>query len=191
MKLNIFLTAACATLFTFGCQTNNFTNTKRSSEEQLLCTTAVDLALSKVEFPQVIDKKVYIESKRLDSVDKEYVQGALRRKVAMSGAMLCDEKSAADIVLEVFSGCVGTSKTSWLVGVPNFSIAIPLAGTVSIPEIAVMKREREGGTGKIGMIMLSNKTHKSILDIPLLYGDSYYNTFVILFVPFTTTNAIR
>ncbi|MCP3965714.1 MAG: hypothetical protein GY750_15270 [Lentisphaerae bacterium] len=188
MRLNLLIALAGAALFSFGCQTAKVTNTARSAQEQLLCTRAVDLALGKVVFPQVSNRKVYIDNKLLNSVDKEYVQGALCRKIAMSGAMMIKNQKDADIIIEVFSGCVGTDYNSWLIGLPESGLPIPLAGTVNIPEIALYKRERQSGTGKIGLIMLDNKTHKSMLSVPLLYGESYYNRFMILFVPFTTSN---
>ncbi|QSH42075.1 hypothetical protein P0136_04725 [Lentisphaerota bacterium ZTH] len=191
MRFYFWVAAVAVAAVATGCLTKNITNTARSSEEQLLCTRAVDLALEKVTFIQVSDRKVFVDNKLLNSVDKEYVLGALRQKLALSGGILIDDKKESDIVVEVFSGCVGTSYTTWLAGIPKSGLPIPLAGTLTIPEIAFYKRERQGGSGKIGITMLDNKTGKSVLDVPLLFGEAYYNRFIIMFIPFSTSNTFE
>ncbi|QSH41901.1 hypothetical protein P0136_05640 [Lentisphaerota bacterium ZTH] len=190
MKIIFITILALIMLLSFGCATPTVTNTKRSAEEQLLCTKAVDLAFEKITFTQVSNKKVFIENKLLEASDKEYLQGTVKYKLVNSGAIISDDKENSDIIVELFSGCVGTSHKKWLGGIPEMGIPVPLAGTVSIPEIAFFKRVRQAGYCKTKMIMVDRKTGKSILYIPLLFGESYHNHFFILFFPFTTSNIL-
>ena len=58
------------------------------------------------------EKKVLVEEKYLDCVDKAYVLGSVRDRVVRGGAELVTKPEEADIILEVRSGGVGTDMSN-------------------------------------------------------------------------------
>ncbi len=96
-----------ATLMT-GCTTTRTTDTARTGMEQLLISNAVDQTLNKIALPPVTGRKVFVEDKYLEAVDKGYIVGSLRQRLMSSGAQIVDAKDGSDMTIEVFSGGVGT-----------------------------------------------------------------------------------
>ena len=56
-------------------------------------------------------KKVLVEEKYLDSVDKGYVVSSVRHHVLHAGGQLATKPEEADIILEMRSGGIGTDNT--------------------------------------------------------------------------------
>jgi len=104
--------------------------------EQLLLSTAVDKALKKLDLPMLKDQKVYLDFKNLKGTDVEYLQVALRAKVAQDGSFLVDDAKDADYVMEVASGALAMEDRSNLVGMP--SLPIPQS-PVPTPEMPLFK----------------------------------------------------
>jgi hypothetical protein len=109
--------------------------------EQLLISNAVDQTLNKVALPPVTGRKVYVEEKYLDAVDKGYIVGSLRQRLMANGAHVVDAKEGSDMTLEVFSGGVGTDNVESYLGVPGLTVpGMP----VEIPEV----RQRTGSRSR-------------------------------------------
>ncbi|WP_096527181.1 hypothetical protein [Candidatus Nitrosoglobus terrae] len=49
------------------------------------------------------------------------------------------DKKEADLIVEVRSGALSIDRVERLLGIPSFSIPIPLAGSFKFPEIALYK----------------------------------------------------
>jgi hypothetical protein len=161
-----------------GCAKTRYTETSRSAMEQLLVSNAVDQALDRVEFPQLAGQSVFIEDKYVDCVDKPYVVGCLRHRVLASGAKLADKADAADIVLEVRSGGVGTDKLERFFGVPQFAIPGPMP--LNLPEIKLIGRETQSGTAKLGIVAYQAKEKKAIGSGGLVLAKAHDHGWTIL-----------
>ena len=164
MKLNsLFLPVACLTaaiLFS-GCTTTRTTDTARTGMEQLLISNAVDQTIAKVVLPPVTGRKVFVEEKYLDAVDKGYILGSLRQKLMSEGALLVDAKDGSDVTLEIFSGAVGTDNVESYVGVPGLTVpGMP----VEIPEVRVYEKKSQYGTAKIGLVAYATTTGEMLYD---------------------------
>src|SRR3954452_4051770 len=84
-----------------GCATQKETHTARTGVEQLLVSSAIDGSLDKVDFPKLGGRKVFLETKYLDCVDKNYVIVSMHHRLLRVGSKLVDKLDDADVVLEV------------------------------------------------------------------------------------------
>ena len=137
-----------------GCTSTTTTNTARAAKEQLLISNAVDRALNKVNFSPLAGQRVFVEDKYLDCVDKPYVMGSIRHRVAREGARLALKVEDADIILEPRSGVIGTDMAESYVGIPE----VVLPGMLTLPEIRLANKEQQQGFAKLGMVVLDAKS---------------------------------
>jgi len=129
-----------------GCSTRTFTNTPRAAIEQLLLSGAVDNALEKLDIPQVVGEKTYLDFTNLTSYDAEYVKVAVRAHFAQMGAELVENAEEADYVAEIASGALGTEYKSNLLGIPS----LPVPGSPTpLPELALARGIEQTGIIKL------------------------------------------
>lgn len=142
-----------------GCATTKTSNTARTATEQMLLSSAIDRALGNVTFDQLQGRRVFIDDRYLDAVDKGYLVGTLRHRALAAGATLATDAEDADVVVEVRSGGVGTDTEESFVGVP--SVGVP-GMAISIPDIKLMSRARQLGTAKIGLVAYDPRTGAAV-----------------------------
>jgi len=160
-----FLSLGCLAgvlVFSAGCTTTKSSNTSRTAKEQLLISNSIDQALNKVDFSAFNGAKVFIDDKYLECVDKNYLVGSVRHRTLRSGAQLVEKADAADVILEVRSGGVGTNSSDMFVGVPEVSLPVPLP--ISLPEIRLMSKQEQSGIAKIGIVAYDAKTRRMLGD---------------------------
>jgi hypothetical protein len=151
---------AAAFLFS-GCTTTRTTDTARTGMEQLLISNAIDQTLDKVALPQVAGRKVFVDDKYLEAVDKGYILGSLRQKLMSAGAHVVDAKEGSDLTMEIFSGGVGTDNVESYLGVPGLTVpGMP----VEIPEVRVYEKKSQFGTAKLGMVAYATTTGDLLYD---------------------------
>ena len=161
MKYSHTAILASILLFSVGCTTTRTTDTARTGIEQLLISNAVDQTIGKTALPDVLGKKVFVEEKYLDSVDKGYIVGSLRQKLLTSGASLVDAKEGSDVTVELYSGGVGTDNVESFLGVPGLTVpGLP----VELPEIRVYEKKSQFGTAKIGIIAYDTPSGKMMFN---------------------------
>ncbi len=128
--------AALAALAGVGCASRTFSSTPRTAVEQMLLSRAVDLAIEKIELPEVRGRKVFIDAGNLESYDAGYVKVAVRARFAELGATLVESAEEADCVVEVASGALGTEYKSDLVGLPPLPVP---NSPVPLPEVSLYR----------------------------------------------------
>lgn len=148
-----------AALLATGCATTTTSNTARTGTEQLLISSAIDRAMTSVQFSDFAGYKVFVDEKYLDSVDKGYLVGSIRHRVLEAGGSIAAAADAADLVLELRSGGVGTDDQESFIGIP--AIGIP-GLPIELPEVKLASRNTQMGTAKIGMICYDAKTGKAL-----------------------------
>jgi hypothetical protein len=129
-------------------------------QEQLLISNSIDQALDKVDFTAFQGTKVYLDEKYLECVDKAYLVGSVRHRVLRSGASLVEKAEAADIILEVRSGGVGTNTSDMYVGSPALSVPGPFP--ISLPEVRLLSKQAQMGLAKIGIVAYDAKTRQML-----------------------------
>lgn len=174
-----------------GCATSRTTNTARSATEQLLLCYAADRAMAAVKLPEVADKKVFVDVANLECVDKGYIVNSVREAVGAHHGLLAPDAASADCVVEVRSGTFATNQAEGLVGIPSMKIPIPMAGTIESPEIALYKRASQRGVARFALHGVDRKTGGTLFTTGTLTGGAIYNHWVVLFVPFSTTDVLE
>lgn len=132
-----------------GCSSVRETTPDRTATEQILLSRAVDRAVERLEISLPPGTTVYLDPSRFEAYDRGYAVGAIRDRFLASGARMVDARSKADVVVEIRSGALSTDENEALVGIPSFSIPIPLAGDLDTPELALLKQKSRRGIAKI------------------------------------------
>ena len=99
----LFALALCLGAMPLGCATQKESHTARTGVEQLLVSSAIDGSLDKVDFTKLSRKKVFLETKYLDCVDKNYVIVSLHHRMLQAGSKMVDKMDDDELVLAV--GC--------------------------------------------------------------------------------------
>jgi hypothetical protein len=143
-----------------GCTSTSTSNTARTAKEQMLVSNAIDQSLDKVDFAPLSGRKVFLDDKYLDCVDKGYVMGSLRHRLLRAGAQLVATSEESEVVLEARSGGVGTDTTDSFLGVPE----ITLPGMMTLPEIRFTQKKSQFAYAKIGMVLYDTKSRTVLGD---------------------------
>lgn len=153
---------ACALLCGVGCATQKESHTARTGVEQLLISSAIDQSLDRVDLSPLKGRTVFLETKYLDCVDKNYIVVSMHHRLMALGAKLADKPEAASAVVEVASGGVGTDGEELFVGVPE--IPLPPPSPIAIPKLTMFSRHRLNGTAKLLVVAYDSRTKAPIVD---------------------------
>lgn len=165
-------------LLAAGCATTKDSDTARTGVEQLLISSAVDRSLEKVDLTPVHGAKVYLETKYLDCVDKNYIIVSLHQRVMQNGATLVEKAEDSDVTIEVCSGSVGTDRQDMFIGVPEIPLAPP--SPIAIPRLAFFTRTKAMGTSKLRLIAYDTKSRLPVINGPYVLARSDAKTWNIM-----------
>jgi hypothetical protein len=161
-----------------GCATQKESFTPRTGVEQMLISSAVDKSLDHLDFNPLRSKSVFVETKYLDCVDKNYIILSLRQRALRHGAKLLDKADDADVIVEVASGGVGTDGQELFIGVPE--IPLPPPSPIAIPRLSLLTRTKLNGTAKILVVAYDTKTRLPILPTGTTMARSDQNNWNVL-----------
>ena len=170
--------AACLLIAISGCATTKSSDTARTGIEQLLISSATDQALDKVNFEPIRNAKVFVETKYLDCVDKNYIIVSLHQRLLRTGSTLVDKPEDAQVILEVGSGAVGTDRQDFFVGMPQ--IPLPPPSPISVPKLELFTRTRATGTAKLTILAYDAKTRVAVVDSGRVLARSDYKQWNML-----------
>jgi hypothetical protein len=145
-----------------GCATLKESDTARTGLEQLLISTAADRSLDKVNFAPIAHAKVFLETKYLDCVDKNYIIVGLHQRLFMQNCTLVDKPEDANVVVEVASGGVGTDRHELFVGIPE--IPLPPPSPIALPKLALFTRTKAMGTAKLSVVAYDTTTKQAVIN---------------------------
>jgi hypothetical protein len=161
-----------------GCATTKESDTARTGLEQLLISSAVDRSLDKVDLQPMRYAKVYIETKYLDCVDKNYVLISMHQRLMNNGCTLVEKPEEADVVLEIGSGAVGTDRTELFVGVPE--IPLPPPSPIAIPRLSLFTRTKAMGTAKLRVLAYDAKSKLPVVNSDIALARTDYKNMSLL-----------
>jgi len=189
MTLRIAPLAALAFLLG-ACQINPITTPARSATEEMLISAAAERAADKLAGLLPADMgSVYIDASYFDQLDWKYAAGTIRAAVLRRGLRLTSDRVRADTILEIRVGALSIDKHKFLVGIPEFSLPFPLAGTLTFPEIAFYSAAQEQGVAKFAAVAYSAGTGALVADRPPEFGYSHHlKRTVMLFVSWQEQN---
>lgn len=160
-KLSVLLAIELGLLS--GCGTTKFSDTGRTATEQLLISSAMEDLVDQYDYSRLAGLKVFIKTAN-SATDGDYLKSLVRQQLAANGAFIKDEESAADYIVEIAPGVVGTNRYELMYGIPETTI--PAIGSVtsatSIPEFALIKRTDQKAQVKLRM-WAYNKTTGAII----------------------------
>jgi hypothetical protein len=164
-----------ALLLLTGCADFTMTNPPRTFTEQLLLSTAADRALRAADLSTFSGKKVFIDFTYFDGYDPKYVQGSIRDTFSQAGALLVAAEPGSDYVVEARSGAYSIDFDSSLIGIPPFGLPIPLAGTISTPELAFYKSSKQHSLAKFALLAFDTKTREHFYSSGPIVGKAFNN----------------
>lgn len=132
-----------------ACTSTRQSTPERTATEQVLLSTAVDRAVGRLQVRLPAGTAVFVDAGRFDAYDEDYAIAALRDRFLEAGCRLVGNRGEAEAIVEIRSGALSTNESEALVGIPSFSIPIPLAGDLDTPELAVLKQNRRRGIAKL------------------------------------------
>jgi hypothetical protein len=190
MKRHAFaLLLLCALV---GCTTAKESEPARTATEQMLISSAADRAADKLAMAIPPRTAVFIDATNFEGTDSKYALGAIRAHLVKQGAKLVDDKKQAKTVVELRSGALSIDKSETFVGIPSYSIPIPLSsGSLTTPEIALYKDAVQKGVAKFAAIAYDAKQGGNVTIQDPQYGFAHKaQKTVLIFVSWTDDDAL-
>jgi hypothetical protein len=151
----------CLLFAAAGCTTIKRSDTARTGLEQLLVSSAIEHSLNKVDWSPIRGAPVYLETKYLDCVDKNYIIVAVHQRLLANGCILVEKADDSAVTIELGSGAVGTDRQESYLGIPEISMP---SSQVAIPKLAIFTREKSHGTAKIAVLAYDTKTRLPVIN---------------------------
>ena len=171
-----------------GCTTSKSTTTARSATEQLLLSTATDHALQATSLEMFTGRKVFVDATYFNSYDAKYAVGTIRDALSRTGALLADNPTNSDILLEVRSGALAIDPSETFFGVPGITLPIPLSGPVRTPDVAFYRSVKQRAVAKFALLVRSRQSAAHVYSSGPLVSSSYDNSFQLFFIPWHRTD---
>lgn len=165
--------ALAAALALAGCTEVRRTAPERAAGEQLLLSTAADEAADKLDFAFAADRAVYLRTTHFESYDKSYAIGRIREALLRQGARLVDSRDGAELIVEIRSGALSTTRESLLLGIPALEVPVPTTESVALPEIALFKKADRTGIAKFAAVAMTADEGRMVAASGPVYGLSW------------------
>ncbi len=171
-----------------GCRTTKDTTPARTATEQLLLSTAAERAVEDRDFAWLAGKKVFVEDKYFESYDKGNAISLIRERLSASGALLVKTDDKADTIVEIRSPALSMDSSVTLLGIPNMTVPVPLAGPLQTPEIAIYKSEVWDSIGKFALYAYERESGRYLQSANIMEGTAYLHRYKIMFISWKRTD---
>ena len=159
-------TLALLGLLLVGCGTTK----SQQATQQLLISNAVDLSISRMNFPALANKSIFLDTRFVNEAEAKgfgngpYIISSMRQQLLTTGCQLKDEIGSAEYVLEIRIGTLGTDNHDITYGLPA-STALNTAATLvtngpgipTLPEISFARKSDQRGIAKIVAFIYDRK----------------------------------
>lgn len=163
-----------------GCTDIRKSNPDRTATEQLLLSTAVDRAVAKLGLGLPAETTAFVDESYFEAYDQGYAVAAIRDGLLADGVRLTTVRERADVIVEIRTGGLSIDQARSLIGLPAFDIPVPLAGDLSVPEVALMSRDRRRGVAKVAITAYWRDTGDLAGRAPPIIGVSGYDDWSVL-----------
>jgi hypothetical protein len=173
--------ALAASLALAGCTTERETSPEHTAHEQLLVSTAADRAGGNINLGIPVGARVFVQPINLQTADGKYAVAVIKDQLLRQGARMADDKKDADTIVELRAGALSVDDKSFLIGVPEFQVPVPLAGNgFKFPEIALYKEKMRLGVAKIAATAYSAKDGSLQSSTGNRYGFAHQKEWTVL-----------
>lgn len=151
-------------------------------------SNAVDQAIEQIDFSPLQGRKVYLETKYLDSikgfgiVNAGYITSSLRQQLASVRCLIQDKREQADIIVEPRVGALGTDGHEVTYGIPQTSALSTATAAITstplmpaIPEISFGKQDAHSGVAKIIVFAFERETKHPVWQSGVAQAESDCN----------------
>lgn len=142
LSVVVGLAAGCTT-------THRTTDTSRSATEELLLNSALECALSTIDFGFFAGMNVYYDGSNLEALDKGWINHRLRESLLTRGASLIATRDDADVVVEAAVGTYGTNNNAKTIGIHNFNM---------LPDVTLSRAENQFGSTSLSVFATDRAT---------------------------------
>ena len=171
-----------------GCTTIKTTDPARAATEQLLLSTAADHALQSADLAIFSRRKVFLDATDFDAYDSKYALGTIRDALSRAGALLEENPTNSDMVIEARSGAFSIDSSDSLFGLPSVTVPVPLAGSLQIPEVAFYGSHGQHSFAKIALFAYARQSRAHVYSSGPLAGQSYDRHSHFLFISWVRTD---
>jgi hypothetical protein len=178
----------CGAMLFAGCTTIKTTDPARAATEQLLLSTAADHALQSADLAIFDRRKVFLDATYLDAYDSKYALGTIRDALSRAGALLEENLTNSDIVIEARSGAFSIDSSDSLFGLPSAAVPVPLAGSLQLPQIAFYGSHGQYAFAKIVLLAFARESRAHVYSSGPLDGQAYDKHSHFLFLSWIRTD---
>jgi len=171
------LLAILQTALLSGCATIKRSDTARTGLEQLLISSAIDRSLSGIDWSPIRGAPVFVETKYLDCVDKNYVIVAVHQRLLANGCTLVEKAEDSAVTVELGSGAVGTDHLESYLGIPEISLP---ASQIALPKLAIFTRDKSNGTAKLAVFAYDTKSKLPVINAGTTLARSDHSDWSVL-----------
>ena len=153
--------------------------------EQLLISDAIERAADQFDFDSISGETVYLDTQYMAKVtaqgflNSDYIRSALRQRLMRANCRLADTASAADYIVEVRVGALGTDSHEVNYGIPasqpiTSTAAIFAGGAAipSLPEVSLAKKNERRGAAKLHVFAYNRETMEPVWQPDVSHGKS-------------------
>ena len=163
-----------------------------TANEELLLSHAVDEAVTQIAPNVAPDNRVFVDDADFKSEsDTRYAVSAINDALLADGYRLVPTRAAAETVVEIRAGALSINKQErlWL-GIPSFSLPIPLAGRLDTPELDLFKSTKRTGIAKFGLTFYDADSGDLLDSVGPVYGYSHLDEKKILMVGWSDSDLL-
>src|SRR5262249_52381094 len=132
-----------------------------SGLEQLLTSSAIEHSLNKIDWSPIRGAPVYVETKYLDCVDKNYIIVAVHQRLLANHCTLVEKPEDSAVTVELGSGAVGPDRQESYVGIPEISMP---SSQIALPRVALFNREKSNGTAKLAVLAYDTRSKVAVIN---------------------------
>lgn len=166
-----------------GCVTRLETTPPRTAREQVMLSYAVRDVVAEWDMDEWRDRRLYLDTSHLESIDRGFLVGEMRDWIGKQGAVLVDRERDAELRLELRSAGVGIEARERLVGIPAFALPVPGASPLHTPEIAIYKDTRRKGVAVLALTGFDTETDRRVFGHGPRIGQTYHSRATAMFIP--------
>jgi hypothetical protein len=188
VKLPAALALGVALLFSSGCAYTRITTTDKTAIEQALMSQSIAPSIDTIRAGHLAGRSFWLDASEVQSPAKDYIVSRIRQRLLLDGLTIAKSQDEADLLLHARTEFSGIDDSNFLLGLP--AIPIPIgASTLSLPELALYKRERQAGRNQIALYGVERETGALGFESLGEPGQQRYTryTFLIFFNLRTTT----
>ena len=162
----------------FSCSATRITTTEHTAVEQALLTYSTRKAFSKIDFSELVNQRVFIESVQLPSYTPSFVTGeeenwhqispnylklVFEKNLLEQGLFVLDKKEDADISLKLVFDIASIDDSDFVLGLPSVPVPVAAAGTsVQTPELSLFSSATQTGKVRFSIYGKENQTGRLV-----------------------------